>query len=297
MSVHQQIFLMLDQPMLILKERNGEVRIDDANEAFLNLVGQERPYLQAINSPFIKASYPIEMDRRTLKSEIRLAWPFREVSVRIEQMPLPQSGEDDWRRSLLIAEDLTAFHWINRQLEKGKVLISGVVDRHLHIRFLQDRLAPLTLEPEFAKEDETLLHFIAENEQERIMALINETAHLKQDQTITMNTSKLSGVELELELTFSPILNGYGICNEVAFVIWDLRPRDEEEVDSGMKLKIWMAKRDMSAGQLSAATGISMQTISKLRNGKIEKPHRLTAELIASELKVDVNEIWPSIRK
>jgi lambda repressor-like predicted transcriptional regulator len=56
-----------------------------------------------------------------------------------------------------------------------------------------------------------------------------------------------------------------------------------------------MAKRDLSASQLSLATGISLQTISKLRNGKISRPQRLTAELIASELRVDVQEIWPEL--
>nr|WP_272898796.1 helix-turn-helix transcriptional regulator [Paenibacillus sp. MMS18-CY102] len=62
-----------------------------------------------------------------------------------------------------------------------------------------------------------------------------------------------------------------------------------------MKLKIWMAKRDISTSQLSLSTGISIQTISKLRNGKITKPQRLTAELIASELRVEITDIWPEV--
>ncbi|GLX69137.1 helix-turn-helix domain-containing protein [Paenibacillus glycanilyticus] len=63
------------------------------------------------------------------------------------------------------------------------------------------------------------------------------------------------------------------------------------------RLKMWMAKRDLSANQLSAATHISLQTISKLRNGHIAKPNRLTAELIAGELQVAVSDIWPEVRK
>ncbi|NIK67559.1 MULTISPECIES: helix-turn-helix domain-containing protein [unclassified Paenibacillus] len=66
--------------------------------------------------------------------------------------------------------------------------------------------------------------------------------------------------------------------------------------DSSKRLKMWMAKRDISANQMAAATNISLQTISKLRNGHIQKPNRLTAELIAGELQVAVSDIWPEVR-
>jgi DNA-binding Xre family transcriptional regulator len=66
--------------------------------------------------------------------------------------------------------------------------------------------------------------------------------------------------------------------------------------DSAKRLKMWMAKRDISTNQLAASTNISLQTISKLRNGHIQKPNRLTAELIASELQVAVRDIWPEVR-
>lgn len=66
--------------------------------------------------------------------------------------------------------------------------------------------------------------------------------------------------------------------------------------DSAKRLKMWMAKRDISANQMAAATNISLQTISKLRNGHIKKPSRLTAELIAAELQVAVSDIWPEVR-
>nr|WP_281378797.1 helix-turn-helix transcriptional regulator [Paenibacillus phyllosphaerae] len=53
-----------------------------------------------------------------------------------------------------------------------------------------------------------------------------------------------------------------------------------------------MARRKISAQELSESTGISVQTISKLRNGKILKPQRLTAELLATVLGVKPQDIW-----
>lgn len=297
MSIYEHIFSVLDQPMLVLMEQNGEVKVEDANDAFQKLSGYPLSYLQQKNSSAIMERFQIDLTKRIFKSEMIISTRSREqVSIRVKQMPLPFHDGDESRKALLIIEDLTATHWINQQLEKGKVLISGIVDEHLHIRFLHDSLSPHLFTPDEMLEDETLLQFIAESERPRILSLIEQSAHIQEEQSITVKTSKLSGAELELELTFSPITNGFGVCNELAFVIWDFHPANDIDADSGMKLKIWMAKRDVSAGQLSAATGISMQTISKLRNGKIEKPQRLTAELIASELRVDVQDIWPLIR-
>ncbi|RJE89906.1 XRE family transcriptional regulator [Paenibacillus sp. 1011MAR3C5] len=298
MSVHQQLFHLLNQPMIILKEHDGIIQVDDANEAFMTLTGFPLSHLLATKSQFLKSHYRIDLRKRILKREIMMPTKrLNQLAVRIEQIPLPCQPDDPWIRAFLIFEDLTAFKWIDRQLEKGKVLISGVVDKHLHIRFLRDNMAPLLFEPDTTMEDETLLQFIAETERPRMMEIFQEPSRLLKEQNVTIHTSKLSGIELELELTYCPVLNGHGHCSELAFVVWDLRPANDQVVDSATKLKIWMAKRDMSAGQLAASTGISLQTISKLRNGKIEKPQRLTAELIASELGVDVHHIWPSIRK
>ena len=46
---------------------------------------------------------------------------------------------------------------------------------------------------------------------------------------MTLKTSKLSGIELELSVTFTPIIDGFGEVLEFAFVIWDLRPVDDQD--------------------------------------------------------------------
>jgi Predicted transcriptional regulator len=294
-TIHRQIFMILNQPMIVLRERDGSYSVEDANEAFQRLVGYPLDYmLRTPSSELIL--YKPDLSRRILKSElVILARNGNRLSVRIEQIPLPDR-RDGCQRALIIAEDLTAYHWIDRQFEHGKVLLSGVVNQHLHVRFIRDSLAPLLFQPDRTLDDESLLQFIADREHQMLKELLDCAALSMSEQRTVLHTTKQSGVELELEITFKPVADGFGQVKEVAFVIWDFRPVDDG-IDSATRLKIWMAKRDISSGQLAGATGISIQTISKLRNGKIEKPQRLTAELIASELCVDVHEIWPSIRK
>lgn len=297
MSIYSQIFKIMYQPMIILCQNESEVTIEDANDAFLRLSGYTLKELQSKKSKYLLQKYHIDNSKQVVKSEVLLNTKLkRQISVRIDQQPLPKCSDDNSCRAYIIFEDLTPYKWIQQQAERNKVLISGIVDSHQHVRFLRDSLAPLLFEPDRKMQDETLLQFLDTTEHVKIMKIIQEAHLLKKERSVLLKTSKLSGIELELSVTFTPIIDGFGEVLEFAFVIWDLRPVDDQ-IDASMKLRIWMAKRDITAGHLSSLTGISIQTISKLRNGKILKPQRLTAELIASELQVDVQEIWSEVRK
>ncbi|MHA6483755.1 PAS domain-containing protein [Paenibacillus sp. strain BS8-2] len=302
MNVYEQIFKVHSQAMAVIEDRQGVVRLVDANDAFIRLFGYNRDELLGGNGSRYKLPLPAvpHLTRRALKSEITtIAGTGRELQVRYEQVPLSNESVPDrsnLHRALVIFEDLTAYNWISQQLLGRNILISGIVDEHMHIRFLRDKLAPLMFEPNQTLEDESLLAFIADVDHEQIRTILEQSASKPGEHSITLHTSKHSGIEVELELTYIPIMDGWGNLKEFAFVIWDLRPSNDR-AEPSLKLRIWMAKRDMSAGALSASTGISLQTISKLRNGKISKPQRLTAELIAAELGVEVKEIWPHVRK
>lgn len=297
MSVYHQIFQIMDQPMLLMRSNRCGVQIEDANSAFLRLTGYTLEEVKSVPSEHLIHKYKADTSKHVVKSEFMMfTKQKRQIAVRIDQQPLPKLENDDSQRSLIIFEDLTSYKWIEQQAELSKVLISGIIDRHFHIRFLRDRLASLLFEPDRKMDDESLLDFIADTEHGRLKAILEEAYVSKKGRSLTLKTSKLSGIELELSLSFTPIVDGFEMTKEIAFVIWDLKPVDDK-IDASIKLKIWMAKRDVTAGQLSASTGISIQTISKLRNGKIEKPQRLTAELIASELQVDIHEIWTDVRK
>lgn len=288
--------------MVVIEEKQGDVCVLDANDAFIRLTGYNRDDLIVEQGSGFVFPSPAQLFRRAVKSEMTLiASTGVELHVRCEKIPLTAgpaacSNVNNDNKTLIIFEDLTAYNWISQQLLSRNILVSGIVDEHMHIRFLRDRLAPLMFEPDRMLEDESLLAFVADADHELIRSVLEQAPSMSGEQSMTLRTSKQSGVELELELIYVPIMDGCGKLKEFAFVIWDLRPADNA-ADPSVKLKIWMAKRDISAGALSAATGISLQTISKLRNGKISKPQRLTAELIAAELGIEVNEIWPIVRK
>ncbi|MBP3962484.1 helix-turn-helix domain-containing protein [Paenibacillus lignilyticus] len=69
----------------------------------------------------------------------------------------------------------------------------------------------------------------------------------------------------------------------------DMRDAD---IDPAYKLRLLMVEKKLSVTQLAENTQISLTTISNIRNGKIKKPQRLTAHLIAAELGVEPGEIW-----
>lgn len=297
LSIYSQIFQLMHQPMIILRQNEREAAIEDANNAFIRLSGYTLKELKSKKSQHLLQKYKIDNSRQVVKSEVVIyTKQKRQISVRIDQQPLPNSSEDNFCRAYIIFEDLTPYKWIEQQAERNKVILSGIVDRNQHVRFLRDNLAPLLFEPDRKMQDETLLQFLDDTEHVKIMKIIQEAYLLKKERSLLLKTSKLSGIELELSVTFAPIIDGFGEAFEFAFVIWDLRPVDDQ-IDASVKLRIWMAKRDITAGHLSSLTGISIQTISKLRNGKILKPQRLTAELIASELQVEVHDIWSEVRK
>lgn len=297
MSVYNHIFQIMNQPMLLMSQNEIEVRIEDANQAFLRLCGYTLKELQSKKSSYLLHKYKINISRQVMRSEVNIYTKSkRKISVRIDLQPLPRSIDNKLLYAFIIFEDLSPYNWIEQQAERNKVLISGIIDRHHHVRFLRDRLAPFQIEPNQQMQDETLLQFIAETDHGKILKIIQEAHLQKKERSITIKTSKLSGIEFELSVSFTPIIDGFGDVLEFAFVIWDLRPVDDC-IEASMKLRIWMAKRDITVGYLSSSTGISIQTISKLRNGKILKPQRLTAELVASELQVDVHDIWSEIRK
>lgn len=297
MSPYYRLFQIFDKPIIILGMEHGKVRIIDANESFSRLLGYTLEELKSKESAGHLLKYNIDTTRQTLKSEFGIFTKNnKQIPVRIDQQPIPKQPGETELISFVTFEDLTAYKWIEQKCEQNKVIISGIIDAHSHIRFLRDSVAPLLFEPDRKMEDETLLSFIADNEHARVMEALAEAGTMKKEKSLTLLTSRLSGIELELSITFTPIIDGFGDTKEYAFVIWDLKPVDDT-IDSAMKLKIWMAKRDITAGMLSEATGISIQTISKLRNGKIVKPQRLTAELIASELRVDIHDIWTKVGK
>lgn len=217
--------------------------------------------------------------------------------ITLEVKPLASNDDEGRPFFLIIAKDMTAEIWLEQQLIGGTALYSGIFDRHYVIRMLQVNHSPNKIPIEESLLHQSIFDYLDPANHAQIKEKLLSCRNDKFPRDVIVHTIRFDEMsELTLRVTICPIFDGFGQIQHYAFSIWDLRGADEAE-QPGMKLKIWMAKRDLSASQLSVSTGISLQTISKLRNGKIAKPQRLTAELIASELRVDIHELWPELAR
>jgi len=293
---YYQLFQVLDHPMIIIESRRNKLSIIDANRAFLQLTGYSLEHYLKLDDSALRNFHQIDPSRGIYTREKTLFGKNRNRMVRVTQHPFAFDLAEATEHHLLIYEDLTSVKWIDQKASKDNVLISGVVDKALRIRFLRNKLSTLMLQLDDSHEDEALLQYLTGEQFSLLQEAFQRANTEHEEQSIKLRTKKLNGIELELSITFISNNDAMGNFIEFAFIISDVKPVNGQ-ADSGVRLKVLMAKRDMSALELAAATSISLQTISKLRNGKIKKPQRLTAELIASELRVDVREIWPEIGK
>ncbi|TYP70719.1 helix-turn-helix domain-containing protein [Paenibacillus methanolicus] len=292
MPVFKTIFDTMDTPMALLKGGAARPLFDRVNEAFVQLVGLSR---QELDGNALAALFPgcrveeLSEGARVAPLQGRHEQPTR---IKLSCRKLDIAVDSVW---LLTAEDVSAAQWIERQSSAQPVLMSGIVEANYVISRLEKTPLAAVQDPplqELEYLQKSILSIIHPDEQERTIAAIQEAARFRRSGHLTIRTKRLAdAVDLEIRLLFHPFYDGSGELKQYAFVVTDLRP-NAEPIDPAVKLKIVMARCNMSAQQLSETTGISVQTISKLRNGKIRKPQRLTAELIATELGVKPQEIW-----
>lgn len=291
MPVFETIFDTMDTPMALLKGAANQPIFDRVNEAFVRLAGLSRQKLAGQPLAALFPGCKLEALRQSASVYTLQTRHEQAMRVKLSCRKLDIALDAVW---LLTAEDVSAAQWIERQSGVQPVLLSGIVESDYVISRLE-KTSPAAV-PELAPELEylqkSILSIIHPDEQERTIAAIQEAARSRQSGNLTIQTKRLAdALDLEVRLVFQPFYDGSGELKQYAFVVTDLRP-STTPVDPAVKLKIVMARCNMSAQQLSETTGISVQTISKLRNGKIRKPQRLTAELIATELGVKPQEIW-----
>jgi DNA-binding Xre family transcriptional regulator len=293
MTIFHSIFQMLPQPLAVVSWEGETARFRHANEAFVRLTGLTVDELRR-SCPQQIFSSRNDGDRLrpgtagACSCNLEPSGTGRTVRLRLTWSPIDHAGKSDL---LINAQDTSAKSWIDSIAATREVLYSGIVNADFVIdRF--ERQIPIRL-VDIPIEHESAFAFFNENEVVLLRRMLKRIADRRHEETIVLQTKKLGdSVQFEAEMTICPFYDGDGSLKQYGFVITSLRPV-EESADPSVTLKILMAKNGISAQQLSEATGISLQTISKLRNGKINKPQRLTAELIAAELNVVPTLIWP----
>ncbi|OXM83675.1 helix-turn-helix domain-containing protein [Paenibacillus rigui] len=308
-AVQSLLTLLKHKAMAVIETAdNGQTfSFVDCNERLLELTGYSRSeFLTKEPLSLIAATHISELHknrnylviRQYFKTETEIiAKHNMKLLVDLELHPMDDPYE---RLQLVIVEPIPARKWIQHQLAKHPVpvIVSGILNRDLIIELYDPYFDPiLEFEQKMFYENISVFDLISEQDHPAIKQALAEMKDKKLVKDLVLKTTRLNNVlELELKIMLRPFFNGSGHILNYAFVITELKPSEETD-NPAIKLKIIMAQRSMSAQALSEATGITIQTISKLRNGKITKPQRLTAQLIAAELGVPVTDIWTEIRK
>lgn len=301
----QTLLQLLNHKAMAVIQTTGDRTLSfaDCNETLLELTGYSRQELLSQDPLSLLADTPLSHINRTrnlltrrqyFKTEAAFWTPKKQrLHIELELHPLALPGGD---LQLVIVEPICTRKWIKHQLIKQSVIVSGVLSPSLVIE-LYDPYFDSILEHKMAYETFSALDFISELDYPAVQQALTEISEQGKPKELVLRTTKLSNVlELELKITLRPFFNGSGRLFNYGFIITELKPYEESD-NAAIRLKIVMAQRSMSAQALAEATGITVQTISKLRNGKIAKPQRLTAQLIAAELGVSVSDIWSDTGK
>ncbi|MBW7476027.1 helix-turn-helix transcriptional regulator [Paenibacillus oenotherae] len=293
MTVFDSIFQIIKAPMAIMQSCGNELRFQCANPAFTKLVGCSETELRSKPPHQLFTAWNEGIcykEQGTTSCLLNQNLSSRQIQLRLTW----QSIEDAEQPShLLVAEDISAKAWITMMSQSQNVMISGVTNSDFIIHQVDQNYPLPMISGDIVVERQSAFSFVEESEKERIMQTIGRAVEQKQAESLIVQTNRIADVcQLEVHVTICPFFNGDGSLEQYGFVVSDLRPIPDKN-DPSVTLKILMARHNISTQQLSEVTGISQQTISKLRNGKIRKPQRLTAELIAAELLVAPQQIWP----
>ncbi|WP_028550107.1 helix-turn-helix domain-containing protein [Paenibacillus sp. UNC451MF] len=299
--------LTVESLVRILKKPMGIIKIDgeilsflEVNEPFCALSGYTReelmkvdPHLMLAREQSNPAFTQLENDQ-FLKTEVTvLSKDHLNVILEVELYLI-----DDGPNQLIIvfADHISSKKWIDHQIANNPILCSGVVNSS-YIMTRYDMYFDPIVDHKSRFEQESIFELIAKADHPVMKKLLEEIKQTKQTKEVVLRTTKLADqLELKMKIMVRPFFDGVGTFLEYAFVISQLE-LFEVSADPAVRLKVLMAQRNMSAQSLSEATNITIQTISKLRNGKVTKPQLLTAQLIAGELGVAVSDIWAETRR
>ncbi|MEI7027494.1 helix-turn-helix transcriptional regulator [Paenibacillus sp. y28] len=288
------------RPMAIIRSGDNGPVIEAVNDKLIGLLGYTEKELlnmnplQLIDKKFMGVLHVKQarlMKDKHLRSEVILINKLKQpMNLLLEIDLLSCTGEPD--TYAVSIDDIRPLKWIHAQINQNNVRAAGIINADLIIDMYNSYYDPIA-EDDAYFEDLSILQLVPAEIHGHLQEKMEEIKRLKQSMDMTVKTIPLSNmVELEVTLRSCPFFDGWGRLINCAFIIFDLKQSNETATEPAIKLKIIMAQRSISAQTLAEATGISLQTISKLRNGKIKRPQRLTAELIASELGVQVTDIW-----
>ncbi|WP_169083559.1 helix-turn-helix domain-containing protein [Paenibacillus sp. PL91] len=298
------LFYLLSDPMLIVEFDESRWSIRDVNQAFADFSG-------------FKKSDLILLDPSTVISTREAGLSFKEAihqlsdedtfSPRIEcKLVTKTSTPADVRLScrklqlgdrtafVIICKDLREAKWIDHYIMHHKIMVSSIVNERYFIMNLKHYYAPVQ-QPSSLYINKSIFDLVADHEQSKIKQVFEYAKNNRTAESIDFQL-KFDDRYYSADAIIQPFYNGNRSFKNFVLILTNLHVNNQEE-DPSYKLRLLMLSKNVSVTSLAQSTLISLTTISKIRNGKIKKPQRLTAELIAGELGVRPETIWSSFKR
>ncbi|SEP11078.1 helix-turn-helix domain-containing protein [Paenibacillus sp. OV219] len=311
--------------ILIIREQQNSRYIHDCTKSFCHVTGFKQEALignKLMNMPesVTNELWPL-IDRMCDMISDKLPEAHAEVDVtapnnmhifaELHVKPIRYANDSYY---LLTFRDRSEHKWIDDLLVKQRVELSLVLTSAGSITSMRSYHEPIP----FDRQTITMQpgqRFVAESDRERVRAIL-DTLRSRTDATAEPLMFKLQLFEDQYlaHALIRPFFYADGTFRCFAICILSvetLHQADEKPTknmtiameeysqdemnEPSFKLRLLMLKRNMTVTKLAEHTQISLTTISNIRNGKIKKPQRLTAHLIAEQLGVSPDEIWGSL--
>lgn len=298
------LFYLLSDAMLIVESNESRWIIRDVNQAFSTFSGFKKSDLMFLDPSTIIST---QISKRSFDEAIHQLAAEHTLSPELEcELITKASTPADIRIScrkllledrtvyVIICKDLRETKWIDEHILHHKIMASTIVNERYQIRSFKYYYAPVQ-EPSSAYVNRSIFELIPEQERTKLKRALDYSKNNRTTESIDFQL-KLGDHYYNADALIQPFFNGNRSLKNFVVVLTNLQMQNQEE-DPSYKLRLLMLSKNMSVTSLAQSTLISLTTISKIRNGKIKKPQRLTAELIAGELGVKPEMIWSSYKR
>lgn len=293
------VFTFSPDPILIVDASVDTIQLVDMNDSFSSWSGYRKDNLSGTSpSQWIdrssEAADPFGQLAALSRSK---AWSqacrFRSINgmffeVRLEVLHIG-SAAPEGERYAIVLHDISEQHWIDSVIREERAVGAAILTPDQLIQSLTSFVTPMRYDTT-AFVQQSALHYISSNDLRHVKRSIEYASANRTPQPCSFHLlmNEQTFMTRALIKTFH---HWHGGLKSIAFLLLQLEQR-QEDLDPSFKLRLLMTAKNVSVTELARSTHISLTTISKIRNGKIKKPKRMTAELIAGELGVVPEEIW-----
>ncbi|WP_165822557.1 helix-turn-helix domain-containing protein [Paenibacillus montanisoli] len=327
----EELFFYYTDAIMIIRQQQDKRTITRINRAFTNVSGFSSEQLVGRNLADLSSLYPCELwelidrlcssitdNQFTVNAERKLT--VYENKPIYAELYVTRINQSEGMKYTVTLHDRTEYKWIERA-DKKSILSSAIFTstglmkslRYYHAEppFDRSRLSLLNRREMLAQEDYDrvrgfMLSLRDSQESGQITFALQILEHKFQTTILAKPFYHVDGCFKCYAVLVLSMIPMHGSKYKVAIEKKSLSDNTElietspegignfsaQEADPAYKLRLLMLENNVSVTQLAERTQISLTTISNIRNGKIRKPQRLTAHLIATELGVSPEEIW-----